>query len=229
MNKVLFAKRLLSAVLLFGICGMASAATGGKKPSVILEFDFSSPAMGTVGAEVGKNKRGAPGESSSRAEGWRWDFTNGDANGWRMGWNKTDETAITDFGVTRELGLALTLDFNSPDFGDANIVLSWSEPAIPASVSARILVPVANGKPRGPLKLGCAMSDPWIEDQDWPSLTLEERKTIGGVEYMAQTVTCQLGTKANGRTAAELVLRLGGENTLYKGPLYIQEIRAARK
>lgn len=221
MNTKARAASLVAALCLLGSGNSALAAPGGR-PSAVLEFDFSSPEQG--GDDVRGGQKGAEGKS----EPWKWDFTKGETHEWRMGWNKDDDSQITEFGITRGLGLKLTLDFHSTEFGDGNIVLPWSRDTVPTTISARILVPVADGKPQGPLKIGCAMNQPWLEDSHWPSLTLNERATIDGVEFMAQTVTCRIGS-SYAHTAEELVLRIGGQGTLFKGALYIQEIRASRK
>lgn len=221
MNKKPGTAVIAAAFLLLGSAASASAIAGGK-PSAVLEFDFSSSEQNAA------DPPGGPSTGEGKEEPWKWDFTKGETLEWRMGWNKDDDAQITDFSVVRGLGLKLTMDFHSTEFGDGNIVLPWSRNTVPTSISARFLVPVSDGKPLGPLKMGCAMNQPWLEDSHWPNLMFPERVTIDGVDYMAQTVTCRIGS-SYARSAEELVLRIGGSGTLFRGAMYIQEIRASRK
>jgi hypothetical protein len=46
------------------------------------------------------------------------------------------------------------------------------------------------------MQLGCAMNMPWTEAKSWTALKLGERVTIAGKDYLAQTVSCRLGTSA---------------------------------
>jgi hypothetical protein len=159
-----------------------------------------------------------------------WNFTNGDDGGWRYGWSKTGDTSISpDFDVINGLGLQLTFDFHESQWGDSNIKTLWTVGQAPGAVNLRILAPVAGGKPKGPMQLGCAMNSPaWVESGQWIDLKFPEAVTISGVEYRAQTVTCELGTSLNAPLSRDLVIRFGGDAVRYKGVLYIQQIRALR-
>ena len=159
-----------------------------------------------------------------------WNFTNGDDGGWRYGWSKTGDTSISpDFDVINGLGLQLTFDFHESQWGDSNIKALWTVGQSPGAVNLRILAPVAGGKPKGPMQLGCAMNSPaWVESGQWIDLKFPEAVTISGVEYRAQTVTCELGTSLNAPLSRDLVIRFGGDAVRYKGVLYIQQIRALR-
>lgn len=160
-----------------------------------------------------------------------WNFQNGDDGGWRNGWSKTPETSIdSEFDVVNGLGLRMTFDFHGTEWGDSNITAPWSVDQAPAAVSVRILAPVSGGKPKGPMQLGCAMNIPtWVETKAWWSdMKFPETVTINGVEYRAQTVTCDLGTSLSAQVPKQMVLRFGGYAVNYKGVLYIQQIRALR-
>lgn len=187
---------------------------------------------GTVGGAANPSApTGSPSTVSSpkQAAIAEWNFADGETGGWRMGWNKTEETAITDFDAEPKLGLKLTMDFHSAEWGDANIKLAWTEEVAPAAVSVRILIPASIGRPKGPMQIGCAMNMPWTEAKSWPEVKPKEEVTIDGVAYLAQTLTCRLGTSDKPPVPRELVVRFGGEKVRYKGPLYVQQIRALRE
>jgi hypothetical protein len=58
-------------------------------------------------------------------------------------------------------------------------------------------------------------------------LKFPERVSVDGVEFLAQSVTCRLGTSPKGTPPKELILRFGGDRVRYKsGLLFIQQIRA---
>jgi hypothetical protein len=153
-----------------------------------------------------------------------WTFADGDTQGWRMGWSSSEETAITDMDVEAPLGLKLTLNYEAKGWGDSNLKLAWTEPQAPVALSMRILIPAELGKPKGPLQVGCAMNEPWSEAKHWPDLKVTEHVTIGKKEYLAQNVTCRLGSSSAQHKA--LILRFGGERVRFKGNVYIQNIRA---
>lgn len=156
-----------------------------------------------------------------------WDFAStGEVSVWRMGWNKTEDGAITDFDIDPKLGLKLTMDFHGSAWGDANIKAAWGDAAVPAAVRVTLMVPVAAGRPKGQMQMGCAMNVPWTEAKHWPSLKFGESVTIDGAEYYRQTVTCRLGTSGLVRAPSELVLRFGGDRIRFRGPMYIQQVQA---
>lgn len=160
-----------------------------------------------------------------------WNFLNGDDGGWRYGWNKTENTSIDpEFEVLNGLGLRMTFDFHESEWGDTNITVPWSVEQVPAAVSVRLLAPVSGGKPKGPMQLGCAMNIPtWVETKKWwTDLKFPELVVINGVEYRAQTVTCDLGTSLSAPVSKQMVLRFGGYGVNYKGVLYMQQVRALR-
>ena len=162
---------------------------------------------------------------------FEWNFTDGDDGGWRNGWSKTPDTSIdSEFDVLNGLGLQLTFDFHESQWGDSNIKAPWPVgQQAPGAVNLRILAPVSGGKPKGPMQLGCAMNVPtWTEAGQWIDLKFPETVTISGVEYRAQSVTCELGTSLSAPVPHDLVLRFGGDAVRYKGVLYIQQIRGLR-
>lgn len=171
---------------------------------------------------------GAADDGQSLAE---WNFQNGDDGGWRNGWSKTPETSIdSEFDVVSGLGLKMEFDFHSSEWGDSNITAPWPVDQSPAALSVRLLVPASGGKPKGPMQLGCAMNIPtWIETKAWwTDMKFPETVTINGVEYRAQTVTCDLGTSLSIQVPKQMVLRFGGYAVNYKGVIYVQQIRALR-
>lgn len=156
-----------------------------------------------------------------------WDFaSSGETSGWRMGWNKSEEAAITDFDAEPKLGLKLTMDFHASAWGDANIKTAWTDAIAPVALRVKILIPVSSGRPKGPMQMGCAMNMPWTEAKHWPTLKGGDTVVIDGIEYLLQTVTCRLGTSSISRVPGELVVRFGGDRIRYKGPMYIQRIQA---
>lgn len=155
-----------------------------------------------------------------------WNFADGSTGGWRLGWNSSEDTAATEMSVEPELGLKVTVNFQSKVWGDANLKVQWPSEPLPQAISVRVLVPAANGKPRGPMQMGCAMNSPWSETKHWPELRLPEQVTVAGKPYLAQTVTCRIGTASG--SPKDLILRLGGDRVRYQGPLYFQQIRALR-
>jgi len=156
-----------------------------------------------------------------------WAFTAGDADGWALGWSSTEDMALTEIGAVDKLGLKLTASLQGKGWGDANIKSKWIEDKAPANVELRILVPVADGKPKGPLSVGCAMTDPWAEAKHWTDLKLLDRVTVDGKEYLAQNVVCRLGESSAQHKA--IVLRFGGSNVRFKGSIYVQTVRAVAK
>ncbi len=171
-------------------------------------------------------------DEAGRQSLFEWNFTNGDDGGWCCGWSKTNDTTISpDFEVVNGLGLQLTFDFHESQWGDSNFKAPWTvRQQAPGAVDLRILAPVSGGKPKGgPMQLSCAMNVPtWTEAGKWIDLKFPETVTISGVEYRAQSVTCELGTSLSAPVPHDLVLRFGGDAVRYKGVLYIQQIRALR-
>jgi hypothetical protein len=171
-------------------------------------------------------------DEAGRQSLFEWNFTDGDDGGWCCGWSKTNDTSISpDFDVLNGLGLQLTFDFHESQWGDSNIKAPWTvRQQAPGAVNLRILVPVSGGKPKGgTMQLGCAMNTPaWTEAGQWTDLKFPETVTISGVEYRAQSVTCELGTSLSAPVPRDLVLRFGGDAVRFKGVLYIQQIRALR-
>jgi len=156
-------------------------------------------AVGSVSADDADAKKNVLAE---------WSFADDDAGGWSLGWNSSEDTAVTDLEVAKGLGLKLTLNYQGSGWGDGNIKLAWTTQQVPAALNLRLLVPASSSKPKGPMQLGCAMNMPWTEAKSWTDLKLPERITIAGTEYLAQTVTCRLGTSPSAPIPRELCCAL---------------------
>lgn len=188
-------------------------------------------AAGNVGAvgsfSIDEGSKGAGVKGGVKV--MEWNFADGDLGGWKNGWNKTAYTSVDEMDVIEGLGMRLKVNFQEPEWGDSNIHVPWTTWWTPVAIKLRLLVPVRPGKPRGPMQLFCAMNNPWVEDQAkiWVDMNFPERVMVDGVEFLAQNVTCPLGTTAKGPTHKWLVLRFGGYHVRYKnGLIFIQQIRA---
>lgn len=154
-----------------------------------------------------------------------WELIGDDADGWKLGWNGSPEASISDVEPVEKVGLGMTMAFSTVAWGDANMQHAWINPQAPNAVRVRLLVPVGNGIPKGPMSMGCALNIPtWSEAKDWVPLRFKEKVSIEGKDYLAQTVTCKLGDAQAAFKA--LILRFGGENVRFKGTMYIQKITA---
>lgn len=210
-----------SALCLVAIAGLAGCMTRTKAPAPTEVT--APPAAAAPAPVVAEQAQPAVAQPVALRE---WTFADGSTGGWRLGWNSSEDTAATEMSVEPGLGLKVTVNFQSKDWGDANLKVQWPEEPLPQAINLRVLVPAANGRPRGPMQIGCALNSPWSETKHWPDLRLPEQITIAGKPYLAQTVTCRIGSATG--SPKDLILRLGGNRVRYQGPLYLQQIRALR-
>jgi hypothetical protein len=94
--------RQIAAAFFSAISGRRRKAM--KAFQMVLAVVLLVGVIGSVGA-VGNFAAAEPG-----VKVMEWNFADGDAGGWKLGWNKTEDAVITDLDVVDGLGLRLKVD-----------------------------------------------------------------------------------------------------------------------